>query len=224
MRRIFGYLIAYLAVVITVLIISVWRADTLHEGVRTFATLLFFVGAFIAGLGAFTYVGQSRPGFAEWYGHSAGGKRGKQVEIFLRDRERQKKSGKGIIIFGVAVIGLSLAIGWSAEAFIGPPPTGAPSAMLTVTAEAQGDENVKLTIKHEVGDDLTIDDLEISASKNAGTAIFDFPGEGTFSAGDTATATYTYGPDSQGKLITVKIIHVPSNQKIFNRSDIFVWG
>lgn len=222
MRRISGYLIAYLAIVMLVLVISLLRADTLHEGVRTFATLLFFVGAFIAGLGAFTYVGQSRPGFAEWYGHSAG--RGDQVKIFLEYRERQRKSGKAIIIFGVALIASSIAIGWPVEAFLGQPPTGAPSAMLTVTAEAQGDQDVKLTIEHEVGDDLAVADLEIRASKSAGIATFDFPSEGTFSAGDTTTATYTYGPDPQGKVITVQIIHVPSNQRIFSSSDIFVWA
>ena len=221
MKRLYGYLIAYLVIVILVLVISFLRADTLREGVRTFATLLFFVGAFIAGLGAFTYVGQSRPGFAEWYAHSAG--RGKQVEIFLRDREKQKKSGKAIIFFGVAIIGSSIAIGWPVEALLGQPSEGPLSAMLIVTAEAQGDQDVKLTIKHEVGDDLPVADLEIKASKSAGIATFDFPGEGTFSAGDTTTATYTYGPNPQGKLITVNIIHKPSNQKIFSSSEIFVW-
>ena len=221
MRRMSGYLIAYLAVVIIVLIISLLRADTLHEGVRTFSTLLFFVGAFIAGLGAFTYVGQSRPGFREWYAHSAG--RGNQVKIFLEYRERQRKSGKAIIIFGVALIGLSMAIGWPVEAFLGKPSTGAPSAMLTVTAEAQGDENVKLTIKHEVGDGLAVADLEIRASKSAGMATFDFPGEGTFSVGDTTTASYTYGPNPQGKLITVYIIHKPSKHTIFRSLYIMVW-
>jgi len=71
--RVSRYLIAYLAVVISILIISLLRADTLHERMGTFATILFFVGAFIAGAGAFTYVGQSRPHFTEWYGYSAGG-------------------------------------------------------------------------------------------------------------------------------------------------------
>ena len=107
--RISGYLIAYLAVVISILIISLLKADTLHERMRTFATLLFFVGAFIAGAGSFTFVGQSRPDFEEWYGHSAG--RGDRVKILLEDREKQRRSGKKMIIFGVALIGLSVAIG-----------------------------------------------------------------------------------------------------------------
>ncbi len=63
MRRIYKYLIAYFVVVISVLVFSLLRADTLREGLRTFATLLFFVGAFIAGIGAFTFIGQSRPTF-----------------------------------------------------------------------------------------------------------------------------------------------------------------
>ena len=108
--RISGYLIAYLAVVISVLTISFFRADTLHEKMETFATILFFVGAVIAGAGAFAYVGQSRPGFAEWYGHSAGS--GDRVRILLEDREKQRRSGAKMIIFGAALIGLSVAIGW----------------------------------------------------------------------------------------------------------------
>ena len=115
MRRIYKYLIAYFAVVISVLVFSLLRADILREGLRTFATLLFFVGAFIAGIGAFTFIGQSRPGFAEWYGHSAGSRSGRQVEIFLEDREKQRKHGVIIIIFGVALIGLSVAVGWPLE-------------------------------------------------------------------------------------------------------------
>lgn len=87
----------------------------LAGGLRTFATLLFFVGAFIAGIGAFTFVGQSRPGFAEWYAHSAGSRSGRQVEIFLEDREKQRRQGIIIIVFGVALIGLSLAVGWPLE-------------------------------------------------------------------------------------------------------------
>jgi|GEM_PF-2060334 len=108
--RIFRYLIAYLAVVISVLVISLLRAGTLHERMGTFASLLFFVGGFIAGAGVFAFVGQSRPGFREWYAHSAGS--GDRVELLLEDRERQRRSGTKMIIFGVALIGLSVAIGW----------------------------------------------------------------------------------------------------------------
>lgn len=138
---------------------------------------------------------------------------------------RKGTEGTGVIAMsGTGIVGGAiyiLATGpWSEFEEAGP--STPPSAMLTVTAEAQG-SNVGLTISHEGGDDMDVDDLEIMASISDGTmTTLDFPGTGTFSVGDDSTATYAYGPNPQGKVITVYIIHVPSKQKIFSSATVVV--
>lgn len=109
--RLFGYLIAHLAVAIFVLTISLLRADTLHKGVKTSVDLLFVVGALIAGFGALFYIGKSRPSYREWHAHSVGEKgTRKQVEIYSKYREMQRRHGLIVILFGLALIGLAIAI------------------------------------------------------------------------------------------------------------------
>ena len=108
-----GYLIVYLAVVTFIFIISLLRADTLDEGVRTFVDLLFIVGGTITAVGAFFYTGWgSRLSSREWHAHSTGnGKESEdQVEIFLKYRKMQRRRGIIAIIFGLALIGLSVVI------------------------------------------------------------------------------------------------------------------
>lgn len=103
------FLIVYLAVITFILIISLLRSGTLHDRMRTFVDFLFIAGGVTMALGALIYVGKGRPGFQEWYAHSAG--RGDQVEIFLEYRKTQRRHGMLMIIFGLALIGLSMAIG-----------------------------------------------------------------------------------------------------------------
>ncbi len=63
-------------------------------------------------IGALFYVGRGRPSLEEWYAHSVGkGGLGDQVEIFLEYRKTQRRHGMLMIIFGLALIGLSMAIG-----------------------------------------------------------------------------------------------------------------
>lgn len=92
-----------------ILVISLLKEDTLHDGMTTFVELLFFLGAITMVIGGFLMSGFGRPGFEEWYAHSAG--RGDQVKIYLEYRETQRKQGALIFIFGLALMTLSLAIG-----------------------------------------------------------------------------------------------------------------
>jgi hypothetical protein len=98
-----------------------------------------------------------------------------------------------------------------------------PSWMVTVTAHASGN-NVVLTISHEGGDDTIISDLEVQGSNTSGVMQIATlsPSSGTFSVGDTLTATYTYGGVATGNAITVYIIHKPSKQKLFSSSSVIV--
>jgi len=99
--------------------------------------------------------------------------------------------------------------------------------MLTVTAENTSPTEITLTISHEGGDDLVVADLEINASNSLDEMVTidgtEITGVGSmFSVGETGSVAYTYGPDPEGKVITIHIIHVPSKQKIFSSSSIVV--
>lgn len=108
--RLFRYLIVYFMVINFILVISLLKEDTLHDGMTTFVELLFFLGAITMAIGGFFMSGFGRPGFGEWYAHSAG--RGDQVKIYLEYRETQRKQGALLFIFGLALMALSLVIGF----------------------------------------------------------------------------------------------------------------
>jgi len=109
--RMFWYIIAFIAVVAFLLAVSFLRAGTGHEGMRTFVDLLFIAGAIAIGIGALIYAGFSKPRFAEWYGHSTSKDPDRQVEIFLEYRRTQWRHGLFMILFGIALICLSVAVG-----------------------------------------------------------------------------------------------------------------
>jgi hypothetical protein len=91
-----------------------------------------------------------------------------------------------------------------------------PSAILTVTATKVDSTHYNLRISHDGGDDLAVNDLDIQASDSSTTmAAYAFPGTGTFSVGMNAVLTCTYSPDCTNQVVTVYIIHKPSNEKVF---------
>jgi hypothetical protein len=105
-----NYIIAFFAVVAAVLLISILRAG--DDRMRTFVDLLFIVGGIIMGFGALIYIGISRPSFREWYGHSTGEEGlDRQAEIFLEYRKTQRRQGLLAIVFGLALMLLSAALG-----------------------------------------------------------------------------------------------------------------
>jgi hypothetical protein len=81
-----------------------------YGGMRDFVNLLFIVGAIIAGIGGFIAAGFSKPALREWYGHSTKDP-DRQAEIFLKHRRAQWRQGLLIIVFGLALICLSVAVG-----------------------------------------------------------------------------------------------------------------
>jgi hypothetical protein len=105
MRTLSYIIIAFIAVVASTLAVSLRYGE-----MRDFVNLLFIVGAIIAGIGGFIAAGFSKPAFREWYGHSTKDP-DRQAEIFLEHRRAQWRQGLLILIFGLALICLSIATG-----------------------------------------------------------------------------------------------------------------
>jgi hypothetical protein len=111
LMRTLGYgIIAFVAIVVLIFTASILRAGPEYSKMRIFVDSLFIFGALIAGIGGFIAAGFSKPTFREWYGHSTR-EPDKQVEIFLKYRRAQWKQGVLILIFGIALICLSVAMG-----------------------------------------------------------------------------------------------------------------
>ena len=98
-------IIAFIAVVASLLTVSLK-----YGGMRSFVDLLFIVGAIIMGIGVFIAAGFSKPALREWRGHSTKDS-DRHAEIFLEHRRVQWRQGLLILIFGLALICLSVAIG-----------------------------------------------------------------------------------------------------------------
>jgi len=107
--RLFRYIIAFIAVVAFILIISVLKAGTGFGG--TFVNLLFIVGAMIIGLAVLIFAFAFSPSFKEVELRSKKDS-DRQVQIFFEHRRTQRKYSVLIIIFGFALICLSVVIGF----------------------------------------------------------------------------------------------------------------
>lgn len=101
-----------------------------------------------------------------------------------------------------------------------------PNVQLMVTARANSDNTITLTIRHNGGDNLSISDLEVRGVIGENNEIVQIaklnPSAGVLSAGGTMTATYPYGSDPRGKVVTVEIFHYPSRWYIFKSTTIIV--
>jgi len=94
-----------------------------------------------------------------------------------------------------------------------------PPGQITIWAEAQGNQNVVIWIEHGGG---ALNDLELRASNSSGEMVTIDGAEWTIVSSGLSSVTYVYGPNPQGKVITVYIIYKPSHQKIFASSSIVV--
>lgn len=94
----------------------------------------------------------------------------------------------------------------------------------TVSAGANPDNTVTLTISLARGNLLYIDDLSVVASDSTDTMMTATlsPSSGQLSVGSTCTATYTYGANPIGKAITVYVIYNPSKENLFSSSSVIV--
>jgi Na+/glutamate symporter len=106
--RLSRYIIAFIAVVVFILIISVLKAG--REFGRTFDDMLFIAGAILISLGAFIFALAFSPSSKEAEMRSRNVS-DRQVQIYLEHRRTQKKYSVITIIFGLAFICLSVAIG-----------------------------------------------------------------------------------------------------------------
>ena len=99
----------------------------------------------------------------------------------------------------------------------------APSATLSITAAWSG-SGITLTISHMGGDALALSDLTVKVGDTAetatNTATFTHT-TGTLSVGGIETATWS-GASTTDNVIVVKIIHNPSSQLIYSKSDVSV--
>jgi parallel beta-helix repeat protein len=99
---------------------------------------------------------------------------------------------------------------------------GSPLALLALTAHASGN-NVVLTIEHDGGDYLSIADLTVQGINENGVMVTaTISQSGTFSIGMTIIATYAYGANPSGKVITVYVIHNPTGQRMFSSASVLV--
>jgi hypothetical protein len=105
MRTLSYFIIAFIAVVASLLMVSLK-----YGGMKSFVDLLFIVGAIIMGIGGFIAAGFSKPALRKWYGHSTKDS-DRHAEIFLEHRRAQWRQGLLILIFGIALICLSVATG-----------------------------------------------------------------------------------------------------------------
>ena len=104
-----------------------------------------------------------------------------------------------------------------------------PSATLSITAaeNAENTSRVNLTIEHGGGSALALNDIKLIAS-TTGTNYESEPlypnltGQTSLTTSQTVTLSYPYGAPCAGQTIRVQLVHIPSNQKIFDRSGILV--
>jgi len=106
--RLSRYVIAFIAVVAFILIISVLKAGT--EFGSTFVNMLFIVGAIIIGLAVLIFAFAFSPSFKEVELRSKKGS-DRQAQIFFEHRRTQRKYSLLMIIFGLALICLSVVLG-----------------------------------------------------------------------------------------------------------------
>jgi amino acid transporter len=106
--RLSRYIIAFIAVVLSILVISVLYAGAGFG--TTFVNLLFVFGAIIIGLGALIFAFAVSPSYKEVEMSSKKGS-DRQAQIFFEHRRTQRGYSVILIIFGLALICLSVVIG-----------------------------------------------------------------------------------------------------------------
>jgi hypothetical protein len=106
--RLSRYIIAFIAVVAFILIISVLKAGTGFG--KTFVNLLFIAGAVIIGLAVLIFAYAFSPSFKEVELRSKNGS-DRKAQIFFEHRRTRRKYSVVMIIFGLALICLSIFFG-----------------------------------------------------------------------------------------------------------------
>lgn len=134
------------------------------------------------------------------------------------------KRGVSPVVGTILLIAVTVALAAVIATIVGRigVPAKAPYAILGVTANDVTDpnENVKITIIHRGGDTLLVGELKVKAEDNTGALVdvnMDWGGATLFSPGEEKTGTYDFKENnSAGKIIKVKILHVPSGQLLLD--------
>ena len=144
-----------------------------------------------------------------------------------------KEKGVSPVVGTILLIAITIALAAVVATLVGGlggAAGAAPSSILSVTAQKTGDNEVTLTISHDGGDDLKVTDLIVRAENGAGSKYeisgsdlqTEFNVGETFTVGEEGTVTYTYTDIEAGEIISVIIVHDPSNQKLFDSDTISV--
>jgi hypothetical protein len=95
-----------------------------------------------------------------------------------------------------------------------------PALILYVTAE-QDDTNIVITIEHQGGDDLVLDEFTVKAGDDP-ASLTEVPlADGTLSVGETTTVTWS-DASTTDNVITVYVIYAPTNTKMWSSSNVIV--
>ncbi len=133
-----------------------------------------------------------------------------------------KEKGVSPVVGTILLIAITVALAAVVATLVGGlGGAGAPpNAMLNVTAE--NSDNIDLTIEHIGGDDLVWSDLTLKVG-DAPASMSEVPHgqSGSLSVGDVVTISGT-GVSTTDDVITVYLIHDPSNQKIFSSTTVGV--
>jgi flagellin-like protein len=138
------------------------------------------------------------------------------------------KGEKGVspVVGTILLIAVTVALAAVVATLVGGLGGGAvpPTPTLSITAQENADgQRINLTIAHGGGDALTLSDIELIAEdENAEDTTQGTLGSGTLSVGHSITVSYPYTdaaittPVPVGEMISVKLIHTPSSQQIYD--------
>jgi flagellin-like protein len=140
------------------------------------------------------------------------------------------KEQKGVspVVGTILLIAVTVALAAVVATLVGGLGGGAiaPTATLNVTAKYVDNTHVKITITHNGGDALALDKINIIADDGAETQASTLLATGTsnsLTVGHSVTLeNYIVTSINVNDTISVKLIHTPSSQMIFNKSDVLV--
>jgi len=144
-----------------------------------------------------------------------------------------KHENKGVspVVGTILLIAVTVALAAVVATLVGGLGGGAvpPSATLNVTAKFNSDDNtVTLTITHQGGDSLVVSDLRLIADSST-ASLYDKDLDLDNDNITTLTVGHSYpldnfdaGGATSGSTISVKLIHKPSKQLIYSKSNVLL--
>jgi hypothetical protein len=104
----------------------------------------------------------------------------------------------------------------------------APTVIFGVTAENVDSENVEMRITHKGGDALLSAELVVWAENrdNELMKVVMTWGDNIdpFSTGEEGIGVYKYGADPSGRIVSVKVVHIPTGATLFENDNVEIRG